>query len=309
MSQVERIPDLTPFTAASMGMQGPKDRPYSGSLNPIWCEREYAIEHDLTAGEYVKKHIRNWNFSYGFDHLYDYRFQHEFCHVLLGLAFLKMGRNPTQFDFGYDGNYQAEALVIAMERPFNNMFGGHFREASFKKFSEDEYVDDVLKILKLDLGEANKLELRAYENAKKISKTKSLVSRFEARRHYSFDETNLDKGNLFIQFLNISQLHMVGKRHNNNEKIRPVRLLAPANVREIYQTIAPVIRFISKVFEEDKAIQNQTEEYYREQEIMIALKSLHVSDLWCAINNPKGEIELRMTERNSYVNALQELKF
>lgn len=293
----KRIPNLTPFTHASMGMQGTQDRPYSGSLNPIWCERELAIERDLTTGEYVQNHIGNWNFNNHFDHLYNDRFQHELGHVLLGLAFLKMGRNPTQFDFGYDGNNQAEALVIAMEKPFENMLDDIFSIPTFRHFSEDEYVQEVGRLFETQRSFTNGVERMAHVKVSSLPDKEGLVSIFEYRRRGSFDETNgqvRDFNHAMHAGVLLSKL-----TQKNGEKFETINAPMEEDVREIYQIVAPVIRAIARALEQDDAVRS-ADFMSQINEVMNAFKSFYVSDLWHVMNNPDSSVELRLKERKSF---------
>lgn len=305
----KRIPNLRPFTDASMWMQGSPERPYSGSLNPIWCEREYAIDHDLSAAQYVKRHIRNWNFSQNFDHLFDNRFHHEFCHILLGLAFLKMGRNPTPFDFGYDGNNQAEALVIAMEKPFDNMLddfmdGGHFTGGGFINFSEDDYVARVKELYSRVFGDTNAHQIAALLDAETSHKLHGLTSVFEARRRLSFDDDKTTSEEMSLYCVQ-NDFYGDGQSNTNGEKVRPALPLPDDVVREIYRTVVPVIQAIIRAFEQDNAIRS-LDFFFKANEIMNAMKTLYVSDLWYVMNNPDTEIELRLPERNPYLLGVQQ---
>lgn len=309
MTFEKRIPNLTPFTDASMGMIGPKDRPYSGSLNPIWCERECAIEQDLKAGEYVTNHIRNWNFNSNFDHLFDNRFQHEFCHILLGLAFLKMGRNPTDFDFGYDGNNQAEAFVIAMELPFDNMLddlmdGGRFSHGGFAGFSEDDYVSRVKALYLRVFGDTNAHQVAALLDAETSQKLHGLSSVFEARRRLSFDDDKTASEEMSLYCMQ-NDIYKNGRANTNGETLKPALPMSDDDVREIYRAVAPVIRAVVRAFEQDNAIRS-LDFFFKANEIMNALKTIYVSDLWHVMQNPETEIELRLPERNPYLLGIQE---
>lgn len=297
MTQEKRIPDLTPFTHASMGIVSAGDENSSliggkqkafcaGNLIALSCERELAIQRDLTAGEYVKNHIRNWNFNQFFDGLYHTQFQHELGHLLLGLAFLKMGRNPTQFDFGYDGNIQAEALVTQMEKPFEAMLRGKSIDEVLKNFSEDDFVNGVDRyLISIGLRGPEVIHHNAFEEAGKLSRQGKLCSIFEYRRFQSFAElaSELD-GKDFTS--------KIGDENPNGEVLEGLVNLPSVDIREIYGIVSPVIgRILNRVVEEFSEPIASGEDKFR---FMGALRSLYVSDLWKIVQDPEADVELRM---------------
>lgn len=312
MSQEKRIPNLTPFTDVSMGMLSAEDENssliggkqkafYAGNLLALSCEREFTIQRDLTAGEYVKNHIRNWNFNQYFDRLYHEQFQHELGHLLLGLAFLKIGRNPTQFDFGYDGNIQAEALVTEMEKPFEVMLKGKSIGEALKSFSEDGFVKGSNRYLTAIGGRGPRLiHENAFEEAGKLSRQGKLCSIFEYRRSQSFGElAYLYDGKAFSSKL--------GDQNPNGEILENLVDLPEGDMCEIYSVVSPIIsRILKRISEEFPEPIVSGEDKFR---FMGALQSLYVSDLWKIAQNPEAEIKLRMMATHKDENLVHYVEF
>lgn len=107
-----KLPDLF---SDSAGKVGDDHRPYYNNLLALQCQLPYALDRDLGAEDYVTRFVQNWNFSAQFDFLQSEKFSHEFSHILLEMALTIMQRNPFPFVFGYNGNSQAESVVLAME--------------------------------------------------------------------------------------------------------------------------------------------------------------------------------------------------
>jgi|GEM_PF-4067808 len=112
-----RIPDLGSFHEQIMSA-GNEGRP-----SPLaWkCELAYACDHDLSVLRFVAKHRLNAGFRYKNIDAYDAikqqkRFGHELLHVCLGHWLNTLDYNLLFWDApAYDGNQQAECLVIPME--------------------------------------------------------------------------------------------------------------------------------------------------------------------------------------------------
>lgn len=166
----------------SAGKVGADDRPHYNNLLALQCQVPYALDRDLTADTYVERFVRNWNFSTQFDFLKTDQFSHEFSHILLEMALISMQRNPFPFEYGYNGNAQAEATVLAMEAVLHNpeligfMDGYAFVEKFENYYTSFEVASDWLN------------EQRATQDVSAgLAKTV-----FEARRARCFDNEPLD---------------------------------------------------------------------------------------------------------------------
>ncbi|MGB0719493.1 MAG: hypothetical protein ACPGRX_03415 [Bdellovibrionales bacterium] len=100
-----------------------------------YCEAEYALLRDLTAREFVDRHVKKV-FAYkdpkthpdslwpDFSHRVENGYQHEVAHLILCLAFFHEGVGLADIDFGYDGNYQSEAIVSSIVSLLVDSFEG-----------------------------------------------------------------------------------------------------------------------------------------------------------------------------------------
>jgi hypothetical protein len=111
---------------------------------PLDCELSYAIEKNLTVAEAAARHARLFNFDERFSEETRKNYtEHDFLHLLLGLTFLKMGRNPTGYDYGYNGNNQAEAIVDALEMTWIMAFENSKRAAGIPAFEDFKHYYDA----------------------------------------------------------------------------------------------------------------------------------------------------------------------
>jgi hypothetical protein len=87
------------------------------------CELSYALDHDFSALRYVKRHIRAHGFGHKGGHFHnaydavkrDKAFAHEMVHLWLNIWGTTDSYVPLRYKPFYDGNGQAEALVIPMQ--------------------------------------------------------------------------------------------------------------------------------------------------------------------------------------------------
>ena len=87
------------------------------------CELSYAMDHDLSALRYVKRHIRLNSFGYDGGHFHDAystvkknkAFSHELIHIWLNIWGTTDAYVPMLYEPFYDGNEHAEAMVVPMQ--------------------------------------------------------------------------------------------------------------------------------------------------------------------------------------------------
>jgi hypothetical protein len=83
---------------------------------PLWCEASYGPERSLTLGEATLRQAKIYGFDPQItDSLQTKNFYHEAAHLLIGLAFRRLGFSPVPYDFPQNGNYAVESLVLAVE--------------------------------------------------------------------------------------------------------------------------------------------------------------------------------------------------
>lgn len=142
-------------------------------LDPLHCELLYAIENGLTVRQFVARHARLYQFQETLTKLLvGTRFEHELAHLILGLAFMKLQRNPTPYDFGYNGNLHAEAWVTNFES---------FLNPDYLSISdnEDKFCDRVQ--LSFDDGISREKQ-KIYDALNRVaSHAEAPLSLFEAR--------------------------------------------------------------------------------------------------------------------------------
>lgn len=287
MSSEKRIPNLTPFTDASMGMQIPKKtlfynpRPYSGSINPIWCERELAIEYDFTTGEYQKNHIRNWNFSDTFDYISSGRFQHELCHILLGLAFLKMGRNPLPFDFGYNGNKLAEVIVMALEQPFSRFIEGKSGYSN-KDFNFETVERHVRHIHQNMTNDDNQYYRVGIYGLNQRSNKPTSVFEYWREGHFSQNSKKI-KADIQEEKTAVSSAKLADVT-KWGEEFKELEEWKYQDIESVCEIVCPLILKIIQTMDDVISSDQDLPSADRALAIMELMKTFYVSDFWHFIN-------------------------
>ena len=115
--------------------------PFCQSARYAHAEVNRALYRDMTVEEFLaKEHLPNHNFRAEFTHREittgkgTPRYQHDVCHALLAIAYKKMELDTTQFQYWYNGNEYAEAMVIPMEAFFISLIN-----PATPLFTEDFY--------------------------------------------------------------------------------------------------------------------------------------------------------------------------
>lgn len=171
--------DLPDLFSESAGMVAASDRPYYNNLLALQCQIPYARDRDLRADAFVRRFIKNWNFDRSYDTLQDERFGHEFSHILLEMTFPMLQKNPFPFDFGYNGNTQAESVVLVIENLLYNPPKIEFMDGDrFAGMFEDYYTPFEKN------ADRRNQALAQRDVAEGRAKTV-----FEARRHRKFNNT------------------------------------------------------------------------------------------------------------------------
>ncbi len=119
--------------------------PFCHSARYAHAEVNRALYHDMDMEQFLtKEHLKTHNFRPEFTHKEitigngKPRYQHDVCHALLAGAYKKMGIDTTQFQYWYNGNEYAEAMVIPMEAFFISLVN-----PATPLFTEDFYFSMV----------------------------------------------------------------------------------------------------------------------------------------------------------------------
>ncbi|MBY0355879.1 MAG: hypothetical protein K2Q12_09170 [Rickettsiales bacterium] len=145
-------------------------------LDPLHCELLYAIERGLTVREFVARHAKLYQFGVGLTkQLSETRFEHELAHLILGLAFMKLQRNPIPHDFGYDGNNMAEAWVINFESLFDPKYALHGPNSEFCSLVRQRYATYTRT------NDLNSEQSQMHQAAITVANSEHPLSLFEAR--------------------------------------------------------------------------------------------------------------------------------
>lgn len=288
-----------PF-APDAGRSGSDRRPYYNNLFALIGELSYALDKNLTALEYVYRHIHNWNFSSRLDILMDNRFEHEFAHLLLGLRFMKMGDNPIPFDRGYDGNKIAESVVITLEDLcFRSEFFYNAHILYSKSKSPREAMENRQRQDHIRQGFINSVTdqvtdeyviMNIHDTAIAQDMGGGRKSGFVVRRDYHFER--LDG---YIDAYPVTPPKPVCKEHQAilDKQAIPDR----QTLGHIYDIMLPAI---VAVMRHSTTIQIQEKRRGQSDFLKImqrSMKDLCVRDLWDCINN--GDAEYSFTPRAS----------
>lgn len=268
---------LDDYFSETAGKTGPEDRPYYNNLLALQCELSYAIDRDLTAEQFVQKHIQNWNFDQRFDWVQETRFEHEFAHMLLGLCFPIIGCNPFPFEFGYNGNNMSEVFVVSIEhymkRPkkIKDGFGGDsFLRGIFIDYDEEAQADDAKNNI------AAALFLRDDEN-------RDMKSIFNIRRELRFNpEAESD-------VYDLNDRDMLALECEIAEDIYKPEDVDPFIVMHIRNIITP---FMMSVHEQSKPFHGMKPKVWKKA-LPKFLRQLKVKDINRCLREAENKFEFR----------------
>lgn len=241
---------------------------------PLWCEASYGPERGLTLEQAVERHVNLYGFEQNFTKgLQEDRFEHETSHMLLSLAFRKLGFSPIEYDFPVNGNFQSEALTLAIEsfiKPHElaipkNMLRPHPPSAYTFQGHYQRYYKSY--------GHKDSHTLaRAVEQ---ISHSPITISLFESRQadHFDLGAMGPDMASLPAQT-------------SFGEPLPVLCPLPTATVNAIYKILEPALDLIqakaSRMFTEEASASLSPAE--RESRIRDMLRQLPMDSLWQSIS-------------------------
>lgn len=258
---------------------------------PLWCEAHYALEKRLTIDQAIERHVRHYDFeSEPTENFRANRLEHELSHMLLGLAFMRMGYHPIEYDFGTNGNYQVEALTLALEKflhPDVLYAQSHSRSLPLKAESAFlNYYHQYYRAYGMGDGDTLKEALDAV-NASPVPQ--SLFSA-RAERRFNF-------GPLTGKVTGLPETTKFG------ERLPRLVPLPDATVRNIFLALKPALLMlqdrIDMLFADE--VTSATTQTARKERIYEALRTICVDELWGAVHSSTIRDTHALTHRHRTV--------
>ena len=263
--------------------------PFCQSARYAHAEVNRALVHDMTAAEWIEAHLKSHNFRPEFTYseitlgrgtLGVPRYHHDFCHLLLAIAYKKMGVDTTEFRYWYNGNEYAEAMAINMEGVFYSIVS-----PSFGLRTEDGYVQLVTN----------------YFSDKKFKKERRRQERVcMIADHSLYPQTAFEicrKGHFEMDYI-AKQMDGINKDYDDDDlftqspiidSIRLTLEIDEEHIRQTYRTLKPVFEYLEQVLEPKILTPYPRQELPRMHE---TLKQIKMRDLWSVIS---GEPYIRPT--------------
>jgi hypothetical protein len=230
-----------------------------------------SIFNGENAGQYVLGHVgaEQYNFDDGYS-TYRTSFHHEFTHTILGFSNLKRGYNPLPFEYGYDGNGIAEALVIPIQTFFDE-------PNYYNQKTKENYVSEAMKIMANEKGNMLDSTLSSVEAC---NASETLTSLFEERRKTNFQRPN--QGHLSIRCITFRPV----KRTKWKEKVYRGQPLARHIAEQFHDDFQPVYELCKRNYERlmtDKEFAFPDHFTTRRD----YLKTIPTQLMWDAMNDPQ----------------------
>lgn len=235
-------------------------------------EIAYAVlDERMNAGQYVLGHIDNFNFSGGL-RIYNNYFHHEFTHILLGFSFLKRGKNPFLFEYGYDGNYMAENLVIEAQDFFSDVY---FETLVLDR---DRYASKVIEHYSFNNEFTDiKNSIQAVQLMNSVSSLKRV---FDARRQLRFDNDEI------IQAKDVPDLLAKFKTTPLKSHLYLGANLPRDIAENFFDDIEPIIRLVERNYR--RLLKDKKFDIKNDRDALRDyLKTVPTSTIWDVMNNPE----------------------
>jgi hypothetical protein len=251
--------------------------PFCETAQAVQREVNCAIRNQWTLDRFVNHHISpaSHNFSTQFTevHIVDGgRVFHDPCHPFLALAYKKLGVDTSQYRYWYNGNHQAESLVVPLEVFFNDMC----RERQF--FSRDYYQHEVRRYYRNNAFKDKGAIERAIRIADSYDHPTSL---FHVCRQAHFEDGYLinHAQNAFRK--GIMQPQSSSTETKWGENIGKLELWSDDFLDQVYDAVLPALELarenITKLLESYNSV-------FDKETVSFALREQRMDHLWDAIN-------------------------
>jgi hypothetical protein len=253
---------------------------FNPSPHPVQKETDLAIREKWALGDFVTHHIspESHNFSNAFtqEHVIGGgRVFHDLCHPILALAYKKLGLDLSQFRFWYNGNHCAEAMVIPMERFFDDMVQPN------KIFSLEYYKNGkygVRNLMRNKIMEDRMTIQRAITIANASTERKTI---FEVCRDNQFDMEQL-----LFSAAKANRNSKTKRQYTDAQKpvtkwgevIQPNLPLDDVFLDTVFATLMPGLNYIAQTIKPDSCC--------TKQDLQRRIYAIQTDAVWDAINIP-----------------------
>lgn len=240
-------------------------------------ELAYAVLGGINVGLYILRHISPNNYNFAFDQeLYRIAPHHEFTHLLLGLSFMKRSNNPLPFEYAYDGNNMAEALVIHLQ--------DQFKVTDPQTISQDDYIER-LKAFYQDGGIEKDID-NTTKAAILLNRQNDLRTIFDMRRTYQFESIPADDISKEDR-RNLSVTTQFGEK-----VISKCDLDIPEEVAiNFYDDVQPITRLVQRNYR--RLVDDPNFNFIDcDRTFKSYLRMMPVNIIWEAMNNPDRDFDL-----------------
>lgn len=204
---------------------------------PIYGELIRMLEEDMTVEEAVIEHCSNFGFK-----RIESDWEHDLCHILLGLAYLKLGYDPLGIPFSYNNNSMAEAIVRQMEKYVN----GYIRDRSPKPDFE-KYKFGISDIEARSINASDDVVRSIHTSRMRVAVLKDLMQ---------------EKGQIGSYFELLVENEDIAKVPTNSEWLKygrnqdvPIHPVTEQTMRHIFEyTKAPLLYILDKLYTHEKSV-------------------------------------------------------
>lgn len=225
----------------------------------IYGELVRMLDEDMTIRQAVEAHCANFNF------VGPQNITHDFAHLILGFAQLKMGRGVEGVPFSYNGNWYSEGLVAEIERPLND----YIRYGSASALPEAAEFGESAENFKTISSIQQKALATAWTLAS-ATKGKDRKTGFEVFRDYQFDNFRIDTENRHLTAAPDTKAHFSGLSYRQ------------ADLKTLAETIKPGIQ-AALDYMRDLDGNNPVPKNERSAMFDVALSAMPIRAIWAAM--------------------------
>lgn len=243
--------------------------------DPIGCETMVGIRLNRTLGQQVETHQINYNFpqSYNQD-IEEAGYEHDVMHVLLDVAFKKMGYSIIPLPYAHNGNVYSEALTSSLQLRLTQFID---RQAIFSDEDSRSHYNNIIHDAYRWTVQHNDVMKAAWALANLEEVTTTM---FDVRHRLQF------RDNLIRQYASRLEKPWHGDANRHGEVYEDFRMFTQDKLDEVFETVTPALNLII-----DRLREEPVPMWWDAKDKRIAyteaLRKISMQDIWAAM--PDGD--------------------